>query len=196
MTGRRISVLSFALRWMKFYFAFFFSFLLSWQVSNCPICPFRNKLSTSYRPLSFRFVPDGMPLFIFSPALFAVSQLSCNEYGSTNSLSTCFAHALLIILLLFLHKCPCNISSVFSQQNVFMCAAGELPSENLKLPLCCCTTPTVYSLFWHETSTHIKVLCWGCLLPLNWRCKNSAGKEHQLQISFSCPQLCRMLPCC
>lgn len=36
---------------------------------------------------------------------------------------------------MFPHKCPLNISSVFSQQNVFMCAAGELPSENLKLPL-------------------------------------------------------------
>lgn len=194
MTGRRMCVLSFALRWMMFYVAFF-SFLFSWQVSNCPICPFRNKLSTSYRPLSFRFAPDGMPLFVSSPALFAESQLPCNDYGSTNSLSTCFAHSLLIILFLFPHKCPWNIS-LFSQQNIFMCAAGEVPSENLKLPPCWCTPPTVYSLFWHETSTHIKVLCWGCLLPLNWRCKNSAGKEHQLQISFCCPQLCRMLPCC
>ena len=147
MTGRGISVLSFALRWMIFYAAFFFSFLLHRQVSNCPICPFRNKLSTSYRPLSFRFVPDGMPLFIFCPAFFAVSHLSCNDCDSTNSLSACFAHSLLVILLLFPHKCPWNISSVYSQQNVFMCAAGDLPSENLKLPLCCCTTPTVYSLF-------------------------------------------------
>lgn len=138
------------------------SFLLSWQVYNCPVCPFRNKLSTSYSPLSFWFVPDGMPLFIFSPAFRAVSQLSCNDYGSTNSLSTRFVHSLLIILFLFPHKCPWNISSVFSQQNIFMCAAGEPPSENLKLPLCCCTTPTVYSLFWHETSTHIK----GTLLGL------------------------------
>lgn len=179
-----------------FHVGFFSSFLLSCQIYNCPICPLRNKLSTSYRSLSFWFVPDNMSLFIFSPAFCAVSQLFCNDYGSINSLSTCFAHSLLIILFLFPHKCPWNISSVFSQQNIFMCAAGEPPSENLKLQLCCCTSPTVYSLFWHETSTHIKVLCWGCLLPLNWRCKNPAGKEHQLQISFCCPQLCRMLPCC
>lgn len=166
---------------------------LIWQVSNCPACPFRNKLSTSHRILNLSF---GMSLSILYPAFSATSQVSCNVNSSTNSLSTCFAHSFLIILLLFPHKNPWNISSLFSQQNTFMCAAGDLPSENLKLPVCCRTTPTDYSLFWHETSTHIKVLCWGCLLPLNWRYKNSAGKEHQLQISFCCPQLCRMLPRC
>jgi len=72
-----------------------------------------------------------MPLFIFSPTFFAVAPLSCKDYGSTNTLSTCFAHSLLIILLLFPCKCPWNISSVFSQQNIFMCAAGALPLENL-----------------------------------------------------------------
>lgn len=162
------------------------------QLSNL----FRNKLSTSHRILNLSFVPVGMSLFTLYPAFSAASQVSCNVNSSTNLLSICFAHSFLIILLLFPHKRPWNISSLFSQQNTFMCAAGDLPSENLKLPVCCRSTPTVYSQFWHEASTHIKVLCWGCLLPLNWRYKNSAGKEHQLQISFCCPQLCRMLPRC
>ena len=150
MTGRGISMLTFAFRWVMFYVAFFFCFLLSWQVSNRPICPFRSKLSTSYRPLNFWFVPAGMPLFIFSPAFFAVSQLSCNDYSSTNSLSTCFAHSLLIILLLFLHKCPWNISSVFSQKNVFMCTAGELLSEK----------PQASSLLLHYSNSLFPILTW------------------------------------
>lgn len=135
-----------------------------------------------------------MPLFIFSPAFFAVSQLSCNDYGSTNSLSTCFAHFLLIILLPFPHKCPWNVLCFPSR--TFLCVQLVSFLQKTSSFLSFAAPLQQFVPYFDMKQVHTKVLCWGCLLPLNWRCKNSAGKEHQLQISFCCPQLCRMLPCC